>query len=290
MIDVDIDNAKRLSSITDKEFERIQTLVYDRLGINLTEKKRSLVVGRLQKLVRERQFDNFDAYFDHLVADKTGKELSQLADRISTNHTFFYRESSHFDHFVKEVLPETLSRIEETGQKDLRIWCAGCSTGEEPYTLVILMMEALGLDYSSWNAGVLATDVSERVLDIAKRGVYAAENVENMPKSWQQRYFSQVGDDYAVKDMVKKEVVFRRFNLINERFPFKKPFHIVFCRNVMIYFDVPTRGALIGRFYNVTESGGYLFVGHAESLRNNEMGYEYVMPAVYRKPSQRSEI
>ncbi|MBU0755044.1 MAG: protein-glutamate O-methyltransferase CheR, partial [Planctomycetes bacterium] len=221
----------RISQITYREFEQIQRLVYDRMGINLSEKKRSLMVGRLQKLVGEHGFHDFGEYYNHLICDKSGKALSELADRISTNHTYFYRENSHFDYFSNTVLPEISSKLGK--DRDLRIWCAGSSSGEEPYTLVMLMMEFFGGDYSKWNAGLLATDISDRVLSIAKRGVYPAENVEKLPKNWQQKYFKKRGDEYAVVDAVKKEVVYRRFNLMNKRFPFKKSFHVIFCRNVM---------------------------------------------------------
>jgi chemotaxis protein methyltransferase CheR len=273
-----------LIQISDKEFDMIRSLVYERLGIHLTDKKRALVVGRLQKIVREKDCRNFGEYYEYLLSDTTGQAISELADRISTNHTFFYRESSHFDFFLEWALPEVAARLRERNDMDLRIWSAGCSTGEEPYTLVMLMMEYLGHEYPKWSAGVLATDVSERALSIAKRGVYGPGNVEKMPEGWRQKYFKKLADgNYAVAPHVKKEVVFRRFNLMNEKFPFKKPFHIVFCRNVMIYFDAPTREGLVERFHQASEPGAYLFVGHAESLRNQGMGYKYVMPAVYRR-------
>ncbi|MHC4944875.1 MAG: CheR family methyltransferase [Planctomycetota bacterium] len=273
-----------LIPISDGEFDMIRSLVYERLGINLTDKKRALVVGRLQKIVREKECKGFGEYYEYLLRDTTGQAISELADRISTNHTFFYRESSHFDFFLQWALPEVTTRMRERNNRDLRIWSAGCSTGEEPYTLVMLLMEHLGHEYPKWSAGVLATDVSERALSIAKRGIYAPENVEKMPAGWRQKYFRKLRDgNYAVASHVKKEVVFRRFNLINEVFPFKKPFHIVFCRNVMIYFDAPTREALVKRFHQASEAGAYLFVGHAESLRSHGSCYQYVKPAVYRR-------
>ena len=273
-----------LMSISDKEFKLIKSLVYEKFGINLSDQKRSLLVGRLQKLLRSHGFVTFKQYYDHLMADKTSRALNELINRISTNYTYFFRESTHFDFFRAKALPEIVALMKRDNCRDLRIWCAACSSGEEPYGLVMVMLEYFGKEYGMWDAGMLATDISAKALSTAASGVYAVEKLSQVPLTLRQRYFVNSGNGtQEVAEKVKKEIAFRRFNLMNEHFPFNKPFHIIFCRNVMIYFDQPTRDKLVRKFYDHTAPGGYLFIGHSESLRRGEVPYEYVMPAVYRK-------
>jgi len=270
--------------ISDREFRLIRELVYKRFGINLTQEKRTLLVGRLSKLLHKQGFRSFQDYYKYLLADRTGRALDSLVNRISTNFTFFYRESEHFDFFLSPVLPEMAKRVSGKNRMDLRIWCAGCSSGQEPYTLQMLMREYFGKRYAMWEAGLLATDISSKALETAMRGVYSKDALEKLPKSLKRRYFRKVGDGkYGVTDDIKRDITFRRFNLMNKRFPFKKPFHVIFCRNVMIYFDQPTRNALIRRFHENMVPGGYLFIGHSETLGRKQTFYEYVKPAVYRK-------
>ena len=269
---------------TEEEFQTIRKLVYDAFGINLTGEKKTLVAGRLQKVLRERDFHSYKQYIDFLKADSNGQAIEELANRISTNHTFFYRENDHFQFFVKKSLPEAVARAQSRGQKDIRIWSAGCSSGEEPYTLIMLMLEYFGYDYSSWSAGVLATDISARALEFARNGVYPKERVDPLPEDLKRKYFKTLPDDtFAISDAVKREVTFRSLNLMNEKFPFRKPFDMIFCRNVMIYFDQPTRNALVQRYYDCLQPGGYLFIGHSESLRRDQCPFDYVMPALYQK-------
>jgi len=270
-------------TISEKEFSQIRSLVYERFGINLTEAKKSLVVGRLQKTIRSMGFDTFRQYYDYLVADTTGQALDNLINRISTNHTFFYRESTHFDLFRDRALPEVTARVRRSNSRDLRVWCAGCSSGEEAYTLMIEMKEFFGKEYSLWDAGLLATDISTRVLEKAIQGIYAEENVRNLPV-YAKKYFTKTAPDrYAVTKELKTEITFRRFNLMSEVFPFKKLFHVIFCRNVMIYFDQATRTELLRKFHGCLIPGGYFFIGHSESLGREQQLYEYIMPAVYQK-------
>ena len=271
-------------AISDSEFTRLRDLIYQRFGINLTEQKRSLLVGRLQKLMRRLNLATFSAYFEYLDNDKTEAGLSELVDLISTNHTYFNREKDHFDYFSETALPAVIDKLKKQNRKDLRIWCAGCSSGEEPYTLLMLMMEHLGADYSSWDAGILATDISDRALTIARHGTYATDRVMQLPEPLRRKYFTAAGhDEMAVIDKVKKEVTFRRFNLMNTTFPFKKPFQMIFCRNVMIYFDQTTRDSLVGRYHQHTEPEGYLFIGHSETLGRSQTRYRYLKPALYQK-------
>lgn len=270
--------------LTDQEFHSLRRLIYDRFGINLSEQKRSLLVGRLQKFISQGGFSSFGDYYQHVISDKSERALSQLVDRISTNHTFFNREKAHFEFLTNIALPAIVAPLAERNNRDLRIWCAGCSTGEEPYMLVMYMMEYFGRDYSRWDAGILATDISLRALEHAKKGVYQDERLRELPANMKNRYFDHLPDgSWGVKEFVKKEVVFRRFNLMNDRFPFKKPFHMIFCRNVMIYFDQETRDALVARFQRALAPGGYFFIGHSETLGRNQTLFDYLQPATYQK-------
>ncbi|MBE9486424.1 MAG: protein-glutamate O-methyltransferase CheR [Chloroflexi bacterium] len=273
-----------MMSISDKEFGQLRDLIQKRFGINLTDQKRSLLVGRLQKLMRRLNLGTFSQYYQYLTDDKTEAALGELVDLISTNHTYFNREKDHFDYFYETALPAIAAKLQQENRKDLRIWCAGCSTGEEPYTLLMLMMEYFGSEYSSWDAGILATDISDRALTIARRGTYSTDRVMQLPENLRRKYFVPAGDgEMAVNDKIKREVTFRRFNLMNTGFPFKKPFQMIFCRNVMIYFDQPTRDALVGRYHQFTEPGGYLFIGHSETLGRSQTRYKYLKPALYQK-------
>ncbi len=275
-------------AISDREFGVIRNIVYKNTGINLTEEKRSLVIGRLYRYLKESRYDSFTSYCNHLLEDRTGKALNDLVNRITTNFTYFYRESRHFDFFTSNILPEMITRLKNEQSNDLRIWCAGCATGEEPYTLAILMLEFFGNRYSAWDAGVLATDISEKALRKAISAIYSSDSLRKVPSMIKRKYFRKVDDrTWQLTEEVKKEVLFRRFNLINNRFPFKKPFHTIFCRNVMIYFDHPTRLEIIKKFHDFLVPGGYLIVSHSESLGRSQDLYRYVMPGVYQKPWRR---
>jgi len=270
--------------ISDQDFAAIRKLVYDRFGINLTEQKKTLVVGRLQKVLREREFATFRAYYDWLINDRTGEGLDELANRISTNHTFFYREKAHFEYFVSSVLPAAVARQEAKGQKSLRIWCAGCSSGEEPYTLMMLMMEFFGSNFQAWKPMLLATDISATALRTAMAGEYEADRVSELPDNLRNRYFQKSQSGLlSVKDSVRQNIAYRRHNLMDAKFPFKKQFDAIFCRNVMIYFDRDTRNNLVTKYYQHTANGGNLFIGHSETLGRGETPWDYVMPAVYIK-------
>jgi chemotaxis protein methyltransferase CheR len=273
-----------LMTMTDREFQLLRDLVYERLGINLTEKKRSMLIGRLQKLLRTSGFNTFQDYYDYLVREPNLNAMTELVNRVTTNYSFFYRGKSHFDFFVQRAFPEVLGALRKRNSRDIRIWTAGCSTGEEPYMIIMLMMEHLGKEYGLWNGGILATDISEKALKFALEGVYPDDRAKELPPRLKIQYFNTMQDgQLAVKDVVKKEVVFRKFNLKNNTFPFKKRFQIIFCRNVMIYFDNSTRDKLLQHFYANTEPGGYLFIGHSETLGRDQQYYRYIMPAVYQK-------
>jgi chemotaxis protein methyltransferase CheR len=277
-----------LVKLTDREFKMLSSLIYDKTGITLGDHKQALVVGRLNKELRESGFTSFTEYYNHVVNDPTGQAINTLIEKISTNHTYFWRESDHFTMFQNVVLPELTSALKKGGSREIRIWCAGCSSGEEPYTLAMLLHEHLGKEIGSWDAGILATDISDRVLKKAISGAYDADNVNRLPPNLKRAYFERAdGDRFVASDNVKKLIMFRKLNLMRESFPFRRRFHMIFCRNVMIYFDTPTRMGLVERFHRYMESGGYLFIGHSESLgRSNEL-FRYLKPAVYRKGEER---
>jgi chemotaxis protein methyltransferase CheR len=270
-------------NLTGEEFHLISSLVYEKFGIKLAEQKRMLVIERLQKELRQGGFSSFKGYYDHVTQDTTGQALLTMIDRISTNHTFFFREKDHFDLLTAEILPKILQKTPGAGQ-DLRFWSAGCSSGEEPYSLAMTLNEYMGPKINITGANILATDISVTVLAKASRGVYADSETAQISSSLKNRYFVRFEDGtWGAKESLKKMILFRRLNLMRRTYPFKNKFHVIFCRNVMIYFDVPTRAALLERFYDCLEPDGYLFLGHSESLGRSSERFKYIKPAVYQK-------
>jgi len=284
MQDIELQSIGSLLEISDREFNLLKNLIYSKFGINLGEQKRSLLVGRLNKIVRRLGLDNFKDYYNYLLNDTTGEALDTLINRISTNHTFFWRESDHFELFRDKVLPETIKKLKKDGRRDLRIWCPGCSSGEEPYMLAMLIAEHFGHELGRWEVGILATDISAKVLGCATQAVYSDENVSHLPALYRRNYLIKKPDDtWLVSDKIRRMIMFRRLNLMRDSYPFKRKFRLIFCRNVMIYFDRTTREALVGRFSRYMENGGYLFIGHSETLGRSNNYYRYVQPAVYQR-------
>lgn len=268
-------------TITEAEFQKLTDLIRKNYGIHLKEEKKSLIIGRLQQVLFQQRHKNFTEYLEYIVSDKTGKAIETLLNRITTNHTFFMREAEHFKFFKEQILPNLITTVRD---RDLRIWSAGCSTGEEPYTLAMILADFLGKDKARWDSKILATDLSSEALSIATQGEYAQDKIASLPANWRQNYFKKCDcEKTALIDKIRNEVIFRRFNLLEAVFPFKQKFHVVFCRNVMIYFDQKTKNELVHKFYQLTEKGGYLFIGHSESLDRTTTKYKYIMPAVYRK-------
>lgn len=270
-----------MKEITEKEFTQLASFIKVNYGIYLKDEKQTLLTGRLSHVLEEKKFASFAEYFAYLVGDKTGEAVVTLIDKITTNHTFFMREVEHFNFFKEKVLPQLASASQD---KDLRIWSAGCSSGEEPYTLAMLIDEFFGAKKLGWNTKILATDISSKVLDLAVKGIYSNEGIAMIPAYWKLRYFEKLSNDKSVLiPKIRNEVIYRKFNLMNKTFPFRKKFHVIFCRNVMIYFDNKTKMDLVKRFYDFMEPGGYLFIGHSETLNRNETDYRCILPAVYRK-------
>jgi chemotaxis protein methyltransferase CheR len=267
-------------ALSEKEFIRFVDFMKKNYGVDLSG-KRSLVIGRLQNTILEKGFASFGDYFDYVLTDKTGVAIASLVNKLTTNHTFFLREIAHFNFFKDQVLPYLKAAVTN---KDLRIWSAGCSSGEEAYTLVMIINDFFSREKLFWDTKILATDISEEVLEIATKGTFTDAQMAGLPENWRNNYFQKVDSKTSIVDeRIRKEIIFRKFNLMTEIFPFKKKFQVIFCRNVMIYFDGPTRRDLVNKFYDSTEPGGYLFIGHSESLRRDETRYKYISPAIYRK-------
>jgi chemotaxis protein methyltransferase CheR len=269
--------------IAETDFKKLQQLIYSRFGIVLGDKKKALMNGRLYKILRLYGLSDYSELYEYILNDTTGRALSLLADQISTNHTFFYREKEHFHYMVHHALPEILRYQEKHLQKEIRIWSAGCSSGEETYTIAIFLKEFLEKQPISGFVGVLGTDISTQVLQTAQLGRYSAENVSRLPKVYLHKYFKRLKNGYyEVKPILKQIVLFRRLNLIRPQFPFKHRFHIIFCRNVMIYFDHKERSELIRKFSESLVPGGYLFIGHSESIGRQNPYFRYIQPAIYQ--------
>ncbi|MEN8906250.1 MAG: protein-glutamate O-methyltransferase CheR [Clostridiales bacterium] len=266
--------------LTNTEFTKLITFIKSNYGINLSQ-KRTLVNGRLSTTLTETNFKNFSEYFDFILNDKSGNLVRDLINKLTTNHTFFLRETSHFEYYKNTILPIFYNNIPNN---DLRVWSAGCSTGEEPYTLSMINNDFFANDKYKWDTKILATDISTRVLNIAKSATYAKDQINNLYPNWKINYFKKLdSNNYQLVDKIKNDVIIRHFNLNINTFPFKKKFHVIFCRNVMIYFDQPTKSILINKFYDFLEHGGYLFIGHSESIKHDETNFRYIMPATYIK-------
>ncbi len=268
--------------LTDTQFDQIRDMVRQQCGIHLHDGKKQLVKGRLAKRLRELHLESFRQYIEHLGRDGTGGELVAMLDAISTNQTSFFREAPHFDMLRDAVLP----RLAAGSSRRMRVWSAGCSSGEEPYSIAITLREALE-DASSWDIRILATDISTRVLATARRGEYGADRLSSVPPIWRSRWFGCTGSRsrrmYRVREDLRGMVTFARLNLMGP-WPMSGPFDVIFCRNVMIYFDRPTRERLVRRFSDLLAPGGTFFVGHSESLTGIDHGLRYVQPTVYRRP------
>jgi len=269
-----------LIGITDAEFHDLALLVYDQFGIHLGDKKKALVRGRLNKVLKSRGLATFGLYLDLVRQDSTGLALVELIDRISTNHTYFFRETDHFA-FLEEV---ALAEIARDAPREVRLWCAGCATGEEAYTLAMLCREWAERHSFRGKFNILATDISVTALESAVKGEYSDERVRLVPLHLKTKYLTNLAPDrWSVAPSLRSMVLFKRLNFMDPAFPFHHAFHTIFCRNVMIYFDRETKNSLVQRLVPHLLPGRYLFIGHSETLGRETFGLEYVKPAVYRK-------
>jgi len=272
-------------TLSENDFRRISDMVYQHCGINLHAGKKELVRARLAKRVRLGKFRTFQDYMKNVLEDKTGKEFSTLVDSLSTNLTSFFRERQHFDFLNTDFLPPLLEQKRKKRCFKLRVWSSGCSSGEEPYSIAITLLDAVE-GAGRWDIKVLATDISTSILETARRGVYDSERVEPVPALQKNRYLipRKLNREkvYEVSERLRDVVVLRYLNLMKD-WPIKGPLDFIFCRNVMIYFDKSTQERLVNRFWELLEDGGVLFTGHSESLTGIEHKFNYVQPTIYMK-------
>jgi chemotaxis protein methyltransferase CheR len=282
---VDLELKLGTAQLADRDFDFLRQLIYERSRIHLGPDKRVLVASRLAKRLRQLQLESYHEYCQLLRSPAGEDELRFLIDRISTNHTTFFRETKHFDFLRDVVLPQWRARP-EAKREPFRLWSAACSSGEEPYSLAILLAEHLapaGAD--AWQ--IEASDISTRVLDIADKGVYETDRLAGVKPDWLRRYFQkglrEWQGHFRVKPELRERIRFHQLNLLENNYPFTKPFHVIFCRNVMIYFDRPTQEALVGNLAERLVPGGYLMVGHSESLSGIKHSLRSLQPAIYLK-------
>ncbi len=270
-------------SITEKEFHLFRDIIYRQTGIQMSEKKRNLIVARLSKRLRALNLSNFSEYYEYLnTSSNASDELNNLINRITTNKTDFFREKHHFDFLVNEIFPSFLDTARINGMRRLRIWSAGCSSGEEPYSIAMTVADFFK-DERGWDLKILATDLDTDILMKASKGVYSSQQITPVPINYLSKYFVRTSQGYEVSPQIKAMIAFRKLNLMDPSFPMKKPFDIIFCRNVMIYFDEETRKDLVKKYYNHLSDIGYMFVGHSESLMYMKHLFKFLKHTVYLK-------
>ncbi|WP_251493561.1 CheR family methyltransferase [Otoolea muris] len=266
-------------TLSDADFQRLYTYIKTNYGIDLSKKK-SLIVSRLSNTLKAGGYTSFSQYIDDVISGRDKDMVTSMLNKLTTNYTYFLREENHFKYLWDTVLPMLSQK--HARDKSLSIWSAGCSSGEEPYTISMYLKEFFGAQAGSWDTRILATDISQQILNTAQNPRYQEDSLSRLPGSWKQKYFVKDGTSYRLADSIRQNVIFRTFNLM-QPIQFRRPFDLIFCRNVMIYFDQPTKDALVKRFYNATVPGGYLFIGHSEGLNKADCPYQYIMPAIYQK-------
>jgi chemotaxis protein methyltransferase CheR len=273
--------------ITPSEYETVRKIVYDQSRINLGPSKKELVMARLSKRLRALGIPTYAQYLDFLASAAGRDEMTNLIDSISTNHTYFFREPQHFDFLSQVILPEFCENPAHKGAHQFKVWSAATSSGEEPYTISLILDDYFSTRVRGWSWNILCTDISTRVLAKAEEGIFTKDRINPVRADWLIRYFDKgVGESdgfFRVKDSIRRNLTFRALNLLAPSYPFRETFQVVFCRNVMIYFDRDTQEELVNKIYPLVEPGGYLIIGHAESLTNVKHPFKLVKPSIYRK-------
>jgi chemotaxis protein methyltransferase CheR len=278
--------ASNILDLTREDYEAVRQLVYAKSGINLGDKKTQLVRARLGKMVRQGGFGSFREYFRKVEQDASGQELGKLLDAISTNTTHLFREMRHFE-LLRQLLNQWLdNKAWRARHNTVRIWSAACSSGEEPHSIAMVAHDVISR-HPGVELKILATDLSGRVLRRAQEGVYEPHRLGTVPAELRSRYFVRDEQDgepvLKIGPAIREAITFARFNLMTPTFPFRHKFNVIFCRNVMIYFDKATQQTLVGKMHDCLEEGGYLLIGHSESLNPIEHKLSYVAPTIYRK-------
>jgi chemotaxis protein methyltransferase CheR len=270
-------------SLSNNDFNFICQYTYDLTGIVLSHKKREMVYRRLTRIIRERKLPTFTAYCD-LLKSCPEQEQNYFINKITTNLTSFYRESHHFDYLVQEELPRLLNKGLHNDR--LRIWSCASSTGEEPYSIAMSLMEALGPAILHSDVKILATDIDSNVLATADKGIYETRKMDELPIKFQQKYFHKgLGENInhvKVKHGLRQLITFKELNLLDE-WPMKGLFDVIFCRNVIIYFDKPTQEQLFAHLHDILKPGGLLILGHSENLGTYQQYFENVGRTIFRK-------
>ncbi len=270
---------------TDQDFQSVRNKLYEQAGISLNDSKRDLVYGRLSRRLRACRMGDFSSYLKYLESPEGKSELVQFINALTTNLTAFFREPHHFDYMAKTVLPEAMRR--HAGDHRIRFWSAGCSTGEEPYSIAITLLEEMA-SLKNWDTKILATDLDSNVVETARLGRYNTQRIEGLSRTRASKWFHPVaggsGDQVQVATALQDLITFKQLNLMQE-WPMKGKFDLIFCRNVVIYFDKPTQRKLFDRYADALVTGGYLFIGHSENMHNLSNRFELVGQTIYRKIS-----
>lgn len=268
-----------MQSFDNIRFEKFSRFIYNEYGIFLSEIKKEMVHTKIDKLMSRYNINSYDEYYNILASGMDRQFLTDFANEITINKTDFFREINHFD-FIQNNIGFIIGKNERIlRNNEIRVWSSACSTGQEPYTLAMVLKECLP---EGMGIKILGTDVNSKVLADAKRGLYPMSIKNEVRQYYLQKYFKNTGREFMIEEDLKKIVTFRQFNLM-EPFPFKNTFDMIFCRNVMIYFDSEVQQRLLDKFYSVIAPGGLLFIGHSESLTNKKHKFEYVQPTVYIK-------
>lgn len=254
--------------LSDADFELYRKLIYDESGITFSATNRSILESRLKERLREKKLDSLNQYYSLIVKDR--EELKTLLDSVTTNLTRFFRNQAHFDAIEKFVVPEIIKRRGASGDRKIRFWSAGCSTGEEPYTIAMLLKDILPV---GWGFEVVASDISLKCLMVGKEGFYADGRIQGVPDSYLARFFDKKPGGFQIKDDIKKLVRFDYHNLKNDSG--LRNLDVVFCRNVLIYFDEAAQKATVERFWDAMAPKSYLFIGHSESLFGMNTRFEF---------------
>ena len=274
----------QLVALNDSQFRRLSEFIESEVGIKMPPTKRIMLESRLRKRLRVLGIDSFEEYIEYVFSSHAG-EIIHMIDVVTTNKTDFFRESQHFDYMTDTLLPEEYGKGWGRGSK-LKVWSAASSTGEEAYTLAIVLSE-FARDNPGFDYRILGTDISTAVLDAARKGVYRADRIDPVDPVLRRRYFLKSRNPDSglvrVRADLRRRAQFHRLNLMHERYPIRDKFHIIFCRNVIIYFERPRQMELLNRLYQHLIPGGYLFLGHSESLAGMSLPVETVAPTIYRR-------
>lgn len=274
---MDNTEASSLTRLSDSDFDFIVKFVGTRYGIDLSQKRR-LIEARLAGEIKKLGLSSFRQYVEMLKSEPASNKIDAFIDKITTNYSYFNREIDHYKFLMDTIIPA----LTKKQKNSINIWSAGCATGEEPYNIAMAVDSTLGYKRSAWNVSITATDVSTRALAVARKGIYPESELKGMSEEWKNDYLTKLPDgNYSVNSNIRKSVFFNKFNLM-DTFP-RRMYDVIFCRNVMIYFKQATSRAILKKFYQSLSEGGYLFIGHSETISGIMTEYKYVQPSIYQK-------